>query len=231
MKHALSGQVSPMRALPVALLLLGALAACTDRAPGLAKDAAIAAGTDAAIVEQATATAARPGIEVAPAAATVAGAPVDAPISFAGFGPARFGADAQAVRTAWGRDIPPAAPSEPGGCHYLYPQPRTSPGAPGGYGTGFMIEGDRFARIDIDSADIVAPGGGRVGMHADQIGSLYAGRIEARPHKYVEGAQTLRIRDPAGGNGALLFETDAAGKVERWRIGVPPQVDYVEGCA
>jgi len=29
----------------------------------------------------------------------------------------------------------------------------------------------------------------------------------------------------------LLFETDAAGKITRWRVGVPPQIDYVEGCS
>jgi hypothetical protein len=29
----------------------------------------------------------------------------------------------------------------------------------------------------------------------------------------------------------LLFATDADGRVNEWRIGVPPQVDYVEGCS
>ncbi|HWI23748.1 MAG TPA: lectin, partial [Lysobacter sp.] len=33
------------------------------------------------------------------------------------------------------------------------------------------------------------------------------------------------------GKGVLVFETDAAGKVTAWRAGVPPQVDYVEGCS
>ena len=40
-------------------------------------------------------------------------------------------------------------------------------------------------------------------------------------------------QDPAGGNAVLLFETDAKGpdaKVTSWRIGVPPAIDYVEGC-
>ena len=56
---------------------------------------------------------------------------------------------------------------------------------------------------------------------------LYPDRIEAMPHKYVEGAQTLRV---AEGDRALVFETDVAGRVTEWRIGTPPQVDYVEGC-
>jgi hypothetical protein len=28
-----------------------------------------------------------------------------------------------------------------------------------------------------------------------------------------------------------VFETDAGGTVTEWRAGVPPQVDYVEGCS
>ena len=29
----------------------------------------------------------------------------------------------------------------------------------------------------------------------------------------------------------VIFETDAEGTVTEWRVGLPPQVDYVEGCA
>ena len=39
-----------------------------------------------------------------------------------------------------------------------------------------------------------------------------------------------RIEDPDG-EGVLVFETDASGRVTEWRAGLPPQVDYVEGCS
>ncbi len=94
-----------------------------------------------------------------------------------------------------------------------------------------MIEKDRFARVDVDAVDIEAPGGGKVGMSVQDIDRLYAGRISRQPHKYVDGGQYLRIVDAGGGPGVLLFETDAKGVVSSWRIGVPPQVDYVEGCS
>ena len=29
----------------------------------------------------------------------------------------------------------------------------------------------------------------------------------------------------------LVFEVDAAGKVTSWRVGLSPQVEYVEGCS
>ena len=95
-----------------------------------------------------------------------------------------------------------------------------------------MIEGAKFARIDVRRDDVTAPGGGKVGMTKAQVAALYPG-IEEQPHKY-SGGLYLRVKDAAGGSGVLLFETDGKGddaKVTEWRIGIPPQVDYVEGCS
>lgn len=218
--------------LPMVTILVLALAACSDQ--GVDERAAEGSGPAAV----ATAPMDQPDADVPPATAPPGAtaslpsagmpSPADGAIGYAGFGPAGFGADEEAVRMAWGKGITADAPSEPGGCYYLFPQPREQFG---GYGIGFMIEGDRFSRIDVDSADIVAPGGGRVGMTADGIRTRYPGRIEEQEHKYVEGGKYLRIKDSAGGNGVLLFVTDAAGKVTSWRVGVPPQVDYVEACS
>jgi hypothetical protein len=154
------------------------------------------------------------------------GLPAPGTISFAGFGPAAFGDDAEAVRKAWGgalRSLPDGA--EP--CHFLSPPVE----ADSGYQVAFMIEERRFVRIDIASPRVTAPGGARIGMRADEIEALYPGMVERRPHKYVDGGQYLRIADPGGGPGVLVLETDDEGLVGEWRIGLPPQVDYVEGCA
>lgn len=145
-------------------------------------------------------------------------------IAFAGFGPAIFGADEEAVRMAWGKALE-GAPDAPGSCYVLVPAPRGKPP----YLFDFMFEGGKFSRIDVRTDAVAAPGGGALGMSADDIVGRYPG-AQAMPHKYVEGARTLRVKDSAGGNGALVFETDANGIVVAWRIGVPPQVDYVEGC-
>lgn len=153
--------------------------------------------------------------------------PAEGTISFEGFGPAKFGATDEDVRMAWGADLGDAKPSEPGGCYYLIPQPLTE----AGYRVAFMVEGDKFSRMDVRAAEVTAPGGGKVGMETAQVEGLYGGRVETQPHKYVEGARYLRVTDPTGGNGVLVFETGADGQVTAWRIGVPPQVDYVEGCS
>jgi hypothetical protein len=116
------------------------------------------------------------------------------------------------------------APGEGETCYYLNPVSNPAPGY-----FAFMIEDGKFVRYDVGNDKETAPGGGKVGMLTSDIEALYPGRVEQQPHEYSDG-KYLRIKDTAG-NGVLLFETDAAGKVTEWRVGVPPQADYVEGCA
>lgn len=202
------------------LTLALCLAACT-RAPSDAGSA-----TPPALGADATDPALDAPVGGEPPATAPASALAPLAADFTGFGPVPFGADAEALRLAWGGALEGKADgNDANACYYLFPQPRPEQG----YGTGFMIEGAHFVRVDVDDPSTTAPGGGRIGMSAAEIGSLYPGRVEEQPHKYVEGARYLRVaRD--GTDAVLLFETDAGGTVQEWRIGVPPQVDYVEGC-
>lgn len=203
----------PPRASKLALLLFALTACSEDRASPMATPSATATHSMPAASAQA--------VPAAPAAEE-SGA-----IHFGGFGTVAFGADEAALRNGWGQALEGMKPHMPDDCYYLYPAPRPQ----GGYGTGFMFEGRRFARIDVDNPDIAAPGGGRIGMRTEELEAIYPGRIESQPHEYVEGGRYLRIRDARGGPGVLVFETDAAGRVTRWRVGLAPQVDYVEGCS
>ena len=142
-----------------------------------------------------------------------------------GYGDLRLGMSADEAKQAWGGELKGAA-SESGGCYYLSPKWVKAPSD-----FAFMIENQKFVRYDVGTDREVAPGGGKVGMSADEIGQLYAGRIEETPHKYVEGGKYLGIKDNSGGAGKLVFATDKAGTVTAWRVGVVPQVDYVEGCS
>jgi hypothetical protein len=201
------------------ILALG-LIGCADRTDA---ERRAAEPSSSAASEQADAD-----VPPATAPATPAPAGMDGPtpaagaISYAGFGPARFGATQEAVRMAWGKDMV-GGPGDPDGCYYLYPQPK----AQSSYRIAFMIEHQRFARLDVDAAGIAAPGGGQVGMSIGEIRALYPG-IAEQPHKYVEGGKNLRHAHAS--DSVLVFELDPNGKVTQWRVGVPPQVDYVEGC-
>ena len=221
-----------MRALPITALAIAiACTACTERdasadATPPATSPVAPAGT---IASPAAAMTPAPAVSV-PSPATVAPPmtgpmPAEGAITYAGFGPAHWGASEEQVRQAWGKDLQ-GAPSEPNGCYYLFPEPRSA----GGYRLAFLFEGAKFSRLDVRVPDIAAPGGGRVGMDKAEVHRLYPAITEQK-HKYVEGGLNLRGMDPGGGQGVVVFEVDPAGKVVAWRVGQPPQVDYVEGCS
>ena len=72
-------------------------------------------------------------------------------------------------------------------------------------------------------------GGLTVGMSADDVRAAFPD-VEEQPHKYTDG-QYLVVRPADGGEGRLVFEVDADGRITEWRIGLEPQVHYVEGCS
>ncbi|MGV8940642.1 MAG: lectin [Lysobacter sp.] len=215
------------------LLLTGLLAAC-----GVDGDAGPAATSS-------TAATAEPGQdqysdqpdEDVPPATAPAGSlpPVDEPddqpdplpgdAHFDGYGQAVFGMDADQVRSVWvGELIGNSAEGE--ACFHLAPA-----GQPDRAYFALMFEGGKFVRYSVSSDELVAPGGAQRGMDIAQIEQLYPGRVKLGPHKYVEGGHYLRIADDRGSDGVLVLETDAGGTVTEWRVGVPLQVDYVEGCS
>jgi hypothetical protein len=146
---------------------------------------------------------------------------------FDGYGDMRFGMTEAEARAAWGGDLNgDASGADDDACHYLNPVRENASSY-----FAFMIEGGKFVRYDVGNDREVAPGGGRRGMDADEIRSLYAGRVEESAHEYVDGGKYLKVAAGDGNPGKLVFETDAAGKVTGWRAGIEPQVDYVEGCS
>lgn len=167
----------------------------------------------------------QPAEDVPPATAPPA-TPMPAPVpgTYEGYGKTRFGMSAEDVRRNWDGELEGIA-AERDECYYLRPKQADGAGWP-----ALMFENGKFVRYDVETIADVAPGGGQVGMSADDIKTAYAGRVEEQPHKYVEGGKNLRIKSNDGAS-AIVFETDAAGKVTSWHVGVPPQVDYVEGCS
>lgn len=141
-----------------------------------------------------------------------------------GYASLRFGMDEAGLRAAWdGAALQPLGEGE--GCRYLSPEGQSAPAV-----LAFMLEGNRFVRYDVgqDNAAIAAPGGGRIGMAIDAVRALYPA-VRVQPHKYVPGGRVLRV--PLQGGTVLVLETGADGRVSAWRVGLPPQVDYVEGCS
>jgi len=193
--------------LPTALFAVLLLAAC-QRTPPAESVAAAPAATPAPAPEPAE-----------PAPSAVAASDAD----WQGYGAAQLGTDAEQLRAAWSAELQGDAAAD-GGCYYL------SPGAHTEGGPFFMLEGGRFVRYDVRGGDTAAPGGGRIGMDLAQLQALYPQAEPVQPHKYVADGKVLRIPATDGSQGALVFELGADGKATTWRVGLPPQVDYVEGC-
>lgn len=206
--------------LPIALCS-AVLAACSpDRAPASSETAAAAPSTAS------TADATRHSL---PEAGEASGTPVsntpdgsDAQARFDGYGEVKLGAAPDAMQAAWGGQLKRLGGAEDT-CYFMIPKWVKAPAE-----FAFMIEAGAFVRYSTESAKFTAPGGGKVGMTTAEILALYPGRVQQQPHKYTDG-QYLRIKDTSSDH-ALVFETDA-GKVMEWRVGSPPQVDYVEGCS
>ena len=202
-----------LRHVPALALAVLALTACNRQAPNAQQPEA---NTPAPAAQPASAT---PAIAAKPA--TMETGP-----GFNGYGGAQFGMTAQETRTAWAEPLSGTEPAHPGDCYQLSPSSATSPRE-----LSVMLEGDKFVRYDVGTDAETAPGGGKVGMTADQIRSLYSGRIREQPAKYVPGGTDLRVSADDDSGSALVFEADAAGKVTGWRVGQSPAVDYAEGCS
>jgi hypothetical protein len=113
------------------------------------------------------------------------------------------------------------AGADSAGCTYAFWR-----GGPAG--VRVMVENGRVARVDVDSAGIRTVAGAGVGDSEERVERLYGGRATVSPHKYEDG-HYVTVTDPMDSTFALVFET-RDGTVTRYRAGLRPQVDYVEGC-
>ena len=145
-----------------------------------------------------------------------------------GYGSIEFGMTAEEARADWnGNPLELAGdPGDGSACHHLGPAGQATPAQ-----LAFMFENDLFVRYSAESSEITAPGGGRVGMDEAALQGLYGDRLAVAPHKYVKGGKMLMSAED-GGNlpSRLFFELDADGRVTSWRVGLAPQIGYVEGC-
>lgn len=199
-----------------------AVAACGSGSPRAAEDQG--AGTNELEQELKAAEPAGSADEQVAKEPDLAPAPFDSTWSLevSGIGPVRMGMSVQEVVKALDGAV--NVPEELGGCDYVFPR-----GWP--EGLSVMVVDGRVARIEVWGGEIATAEGARIGMSEQEIHALYPGQVEVRPHKYTDG--NYLIITPAGPLGAehrIVFETDGS-VVERYRAGVLPAVEWVEGCA
>ena len=139
-----------------------------------------------------------------------------------GIGPVRVGMTVAEAAAALSSEITQADTQE---CAYV-----GLLGLPAG--VSLMTERGRVVRVDVDdSSHVATTRGARVGWTEAQVLAAYPGaRVE--PHKYEEDGHYLVALPgaPADTVHRIVFET-ARGVVTRFRGGVVPAVEYVEGCS
>lgn len=114
-------------------------------------------------------------------------------------------------------------------CSYVHPQVEPKE-------IGFMVVKGRIARVDINNKRMTTLRGAKIGNTQEQIIKLYPGQIQVTPHHYVGAPPqngkylTFVPKDAAEKNYRLVFET-SKNRVDRFRSGKLPEVEYIEGCS
>ena len=139
-----------------------------------------------------------------------------------GVGPLTFGMSLAQARAALGDSLAVAPPDA--SCGFTVPR-----GAPAG--VRLMVEAGKVVRVDVDSAGTRTAAGAEVGMAEADVRGRYQNGLQVRPHKYDPKGRYLTVQGAAADSARrLIFETDGQ-RVVRYRAGITPAVEYVEGCA
>ena len=93
----------------------------------------------------------------------------------------------------------------------------------------FMVVSGQLVRVDVTGGNTATSQGARVGDTENRIRSLYPAATRG-PHKYTDGAYLTVTSGGADSTSKIIFETDGE-RVTRYRAGIAPPVDYVEGCS
>lgn len=156
-----------------------------------------------------------------------AGSPQSAPpawtLSPYAFGPVRIGGTLNDLNRVLGETLRPAYDVNDE-CDYV--RPAAFPP-----GVSAMLLKDIVVRIDVESPAVrTAEGLGVDDAEADVV-ARYGGRAVVSAHKYT-GPQGhyVTIADAGDPTRLTIFETDGM-RVERFRAGLVPAVQFVEGCS
>lgn len=141
----------------------------------------------------------------------------DALVRMDGWGKLRFGMDRAAAEQAADARI-----TAPAGECVMLPIGEHTP-----EGVAWMIVDDVLVRLDVRSPALHTAEDAKVGTPAATLRRLYPDAIEA-PNKYDPEGSTWTVGPPDAAH--YVFELDGTKRVVRWRAGLPPQVDWVEGC-
>ena len=93
-----------------------------------------------------------------------------------------------------------------------------------------MVLDQRIVRVDVTDTSVATDRGARVGNIEARIADLYTTQLRIQPHKYTDGHYlVVTPTAPVDSLYRLIFETNGQ-QVTRYRAGLRPAVEWVEGC-
>ena len=98
-------------------------------------------------------------------------------------------------------------------------------------GVQVMVFDSTVARVDVSKPGVRTREGAQVGDTEAAVLAKYRGRVAVTPHHY-SGPQWhyLTVTTPGDTLHRIVFETDGA-RVQNFRVGRMPEVEWVEGCS
>jgi hypothetical protein len=97
-------------------------------------------------------------------------------------------------------------------------------------GMQFVFLDRHLVRIEVDSGTAATVEHVRIGATEEQVEAAYPGRVTVTDASYTGGHfLTVSAEDGADSVRKLVFETDGK-RVVRFRTGLRPAVDWIEGC-
>jgi hypothetical protein len=98
-------------------------------------------------------------------------------------------------------------------------------------GMQFVFFDRHLVRIEIDSGTSATVERVKIGATEEQVQAAYADRVTVTEAAYTGGHfLTVSAPDAADSVRKLVFETDGK-RVVRFRTGLRPAVDWIEGCS
>lgn len=141
-----------------------------------------------------------------------------------GIGPLRAGMTFAEANVALNGALKAAAGANLAECDYV-----TWEGGPPG--VRVMVVDGKIGRVETSDTSIATAAGARVGDSEARIQSLYPGRVTVTPHKYSDGHYLIvKSANAADSLNFIIFETEMQ-TVTKFRGGLMPSVEYVEGCS
>lgn len=151
----------------------------------------------------------------------------DASVTLRALGPVVIGMSVEDAAAAAGMTLSGALdPEVSDTCYYVTPDASIK-------GVSFMVYEDVVARIEIDEpSEITTRSGAGIGTTLEELEDMYPDNLQETDEAVFDGQAVGFVpNDEEDSEYRIFFELDEDDTVIRYRVGIKPAVDFIEGCA